>query len=107
MSGFSPSFVKGMSASGITKPTVPFCPQRDANLSPKLGIRTSRTRTFAMRCPSSLSVMKVLSTIPNCPFFGFLDISTNGLLGDLLYVPIMMVFSSTAVFSFINPYLSS
>ena len=103
MSGFNPSLVKGISASGTTRPIVPFCPALDANLSPRLGIRTSLTLTFAILSPSSLSVIKVLSTIPSCPFLGVLDISINGLLGDLLYVPIKIVLSVTGVFSLIKP----
>ena len=65
ISGRKPSRVYGISASGIIMPTVPFCPARDAILSPNEGIRVSRTRTFAMRSPSSPSVMNVLSTIPS------------------------------------------
>ena len=42
----------------------------DANLSPILGILSSRILTFARRVPSSLSVINVLSTKPSCPFFG-------------------------------------
>ena len=49
ISGFNPSFVKGISASGITSPTVPFWPHREANLSPILGILTSRILTLAIR----------------------------------------------------------
>ncbi len=70
ISGRTPSSVNGMSSSGITRPTVPFCPQRLQNLSPIAGILSSRILTFAKRNPSSSSVIKVLSTNPNCPFFG-------------------------------------
>ena len=75
MSGFIPSAVKGISASGITSPTVPFCPQRLQNLSPIAGTRSSLIRTLASLNPSSSSVINVLSTNPNCPFLGYTEAS--------------------------------
>ena len=75
ISGRIPSFVNGISCSGITKPTTPFCPARPAILSPMVGILSSRILTFAIRSPSSPSVRNALSTTPNCPFFVVLDMS--------------------------------
>ena len=108
-SGRTPSRVKGISFSGMTSPIVPFCPAREAILSPILGILISRTRTFAMRVPSSPSVMNVLSTIPTCPFFGVLDASCFALPGRELLTasPIKTVLSVISVFSFTNPYWSN
>ena len=65
ISGRIPSSVKGMSSSGITSPTVPFCPHLLQNLSPIAGILSSLIRTFAKRNPSSPSVIKLLSTYPS------------------------------------------
>ena len=64
-SGRMPSFVKGMSSSGIIKPSVPFCPALEAILSPMAGMRSSRMRIFAIRVPSSPSVINDLSTYPS------------------------------------------
>ena len=47
ISGRRPSFVNGMSHSGIILPTVPFCPCLELNLSPNTGFLNTRTRTFA------------------------------------------------------------
>ena len=62
ISGRMPSALNGISSSSIMSPMVPFCPQRLQNLSPITGVLSSRTRTFAIRKPSSPSVIKVLST---------------------------------------------
>ena len=62
ISGRIPSSVNGILSSGINKPIVPFCPQREQNLSPIPGIRSLRTLTFAKRNPCSPSVIKALST---------------------------------------------
>jgi len=105
-SGRNPSFVNGISDSGIISPPVPFCPARDAILSPWFGIRTSRIRTFAIRSPASPSVMNVLSTIPNCPFLGVFDASTIRP-SEFIDIPIKIVLSFTSVPSRINPYLSN
>jgi hypothetical protein len=64
-----------MSPSGIMRPIVPFCPQRDAILSPIAGNRSSRILTFAIRNPSSPSDINDLSTNPNCPFLVVLELS--------------------------------
>eukprot|EP00964_Phaeocystis_antarctica_P006427 scaffold3475_cov91-Phaeocystis_antarctica.AAC.2 len=47
-------------------PTVPFCPWRDANLSPICGMRTERTRTLTNLRPSWLVVSITWSTYPAC-----------------------------------------
>ena len=93
----------------MTNPIIPFCPAREAILSPKVGIRSSRTRIFAILLPSSPSVIKVLSTIPSCPFFGVFEPSVliSGLLEVELTHPINTVFSSNSVFSLTNPCLSN
>ena len=89
-------------------PIVPFCPDRLATLSPIPGVLTSRIRTFAIRLPSSPSVINVLSTIPNCPFLGILDKSKRVSLFNTLFEvnPIKMVLSFTGIFDFIIPKLS-
>ena len=76
-------------------PIVPFCPEREAILSPIAGIRISRTRTFAILWPSSPSVINVLSTIPNCPFFGTFELSfLNDNLGSTIDdIPINIILS--------------
>ena len=104
-SGRIPSAVNGISRSGITKPIVPFCPALDAILSPIFGIRSSRTRTLAIRVPISPSVINVLSTIPSCPFFGVFDASIflSGLAELDDTIPIKTVFSLISVFSLIIP----
>ena len=109
ISGRTPSRVNGISLSGITSPTVPFCPAREAILSPKLGILISRTRTLAIRVPVSPSVINVLSTVPKCPFFGIFDISERLLSWEelLLVIPISTVLSFNSVFSLTIPYLSN
>ena len=108
ISGFIPLSVKGISASGITSPIVPFCPHRLQNLSPMLGILSLRTLTFASLNPSSPSVIKVLSTYPNCPFFGKTDESTDvsGSARFVVTFPIRTFLSSRKVFSLISPYSS-
>ena len=45
-SGTMPSHVKGMSSWVYVMPTVPFCPCRDANLSPTCGVLMVRVRTL-------------------------------------------------------------
>ena len=108
MSGRIPSSVKGIFASGITRPIVPFCPHREQNLSPMLGILSFLTRTFAILNPSPLSVINVLSTYPSCPFLGNTDAS-NEFSGSSKFVvifPINTFLSSNNVFSLINPYSS-
>ena len=109
MSGFTPSSVNGILSSGMTSPTVPFCPQRLQNLSPIAGTRSSRIRTLAKRNPDSSSVINVLSTCPNCPFLGYTEESTTLSGSSILLVtlPITTVLSFISVFSAINPYLSS
>ena len=64
-SGRIPSAVNGISSSGITKPIVPFCPEREAILSPMAGKRSSRMRIFAILNPSSPSVKNALSINPS------------------------------------------
>ncbi len=64
MSGTMPSSVKGMSSCGTIIPITPFCPWREANLSPNSGMRWSLTLTFTSLLPSPDSVMKIASTIP-------------------------------------------
>ena len=97
-----------MSSSGIIIPIVPFCPAREHSLSPIAGMRSSRIRTFAMRFPSSPSVIKALSTNPSCPFLGALDESTKvpGFTSELVHLPITIFLSSSGVFSLIKPFLS-
>ena len=72
-------------------------------------MRISQTRTFAIRPPSSPSVIKDLSTIPICPFLGNLELSNLVLLFKTLFedIPIKTVLSSTVVFSLIIPHLSN
>ena len=72
------------------------------------GIRSSLTRTFAILNPSSPSVINVLSTYPNCPFFGNTEESseTSGLDRLVCILPINTFFSSNIVFSFIKPFSS-
>ena len=108
ISGRMPSSVKGIFSSGITNPTVPFWPQRLQNLSPIAGILSSRILTFARRNPSSSSVINVLSTNPNCPFFGYTDASMLifGFAKFVWTLPMTTFLSSISVFSFTKPYLS-
>ena len=54
--GRAPSAVKGMSSCRYVMPIVPFCPWREANLSPICGMRTERTRTLTNLRPSWLVV---------------------------------------------------
>ena len=105
ISGRIPSSVKGMSSSGITNPTVPFCPHLEQNLSPIIGSRSSRTRIFAMRNPSSPSVINDLSTNPCCPFFGNCEESMelSGFSRFVMTLPIKTVLSSNFEFSSIRP----
>ena len=112
MSGRTPSAVNGISHSRITIPTVPFCPERDASLSPNVGILCSNMRTFAIRRPSSSSVINTRSTIPNWPFFGTFDASLyteswtiplSGAATVDVTKPINTVLSSIRVPSFIIP----
>ena len=104
-SGRIPSAVKGISCSGIISPMVPFCPEREAILSPIAGIRSSLIRTFAILNPSSPVVKKDLSTKPNCPFLVFTDSSNQTSLfsrSEVIF-PITMILSFNGVFSFTNP----
>ena len=64
-SGLIPFSVNGILFSGIISPTVPFCPHLLQNLSPIAGILSSLILTFAIRNPSSPSVINDLSTNPN------------------------------------------
>ena len=110
-SGRTPSAVNGISFSGIMRPTVPFWPHRDANLSPMFGARSSRMRTLAMREGASgfaASVMYVLSTYPICPFFGRIDASTTlpAFLELVTTWPMRTLFSVTIVFSRMRPFVS-
>ena len=109
ISGRIPSSVNGISSSGIIKPTVPFCPHLEQNLSPMAGDRLSRIRILAKRKPSSPSVIKALSTKPCCPFLAKTDesIRISGFSGLVIALPITTVLSSMNVFSFIRPYLSN
>ena len=61
-SGLNPSSKNGISASGIIRPIVPFCPALEAILSPIAGILSSRNLTFATLNPSSPKVINDLST---------------------------------------------
>ena len=107
ISGRNPSRVKGISCSGIIIPMVPFCPERDAILSPIAGMRSSLILIFAMRVPSSPSVINALCTIPFCPFLVVSEQSINvSLSGTVVVIPIIMVSSVISVPSFTNPYLS-
>ena len=49
MSGTTPSAVNGMSSWRYVIPIVPFCPWREANLSPIWGMRTFLTLTLVKR----------------------------------------------------------
>ena len=53
-----------MSSCGTTSPQTPFCPCREANLSPISGVLMSRTLTLYIFPPSTFSVMKTASTVP-------------------------------------------
>jgi len=63
-SGTVPSSENGRSSCGTIKPMTPFCPCRDANLSPSSGTLWSRTRTFTSWLPSPDIVMNIPSTVP-------------------------------------------
>ena len=65
ISGRMPSLLNGISDSGTSKPTVPFCPHLLQNLSPMLGIRSCLHLTLAILNPCSPSVIKALSTNPS------------------------------------------
>jgi len=66
-SGTTPSSVNGISSCGARWPTTPFCPCREANLSPNSGMRWSRTDTFDSFEPSSPSIRVTVSTTPDSP----------------------------------------
>ena len=104
-SGLIPSSVKGISSSGIMRPKVPFCPAREAILSPIAGRRSSRTLTLATLNPSSPSVIKDLSTYPSCPFLGLTEssVQTSFVVKLELIFPIKIVLSLSSVFSFTKP----
>ena len=53
MSGQMPWSLNGMSSCATTRPTTPFCPWRDENLSPSSGRRVERMRSL-IRCVSFL-----------------------------------------------------
>src|SRR5213592_747606 len=74
-SGMMPCAVKGMSSCGAIRPMTPFCPCREANLSPSSGTRRSRTFTFASFEPFSLSVSMTESTHPLSPCRTVTDVS--------------------------------
>ena len=105
-SGLTPSAVNGISSSGIMRPIVPFCPAREAILSPIAGTRSSRILILAILNPSSPSLIKALSTIPNCPFLVVFDLSMYEPFCSVFVVtsPIKTTRSSIGVFSFTNPY---
>src|SRR5437667_3825668 len=63
-SGTTPSTVKGMSSWGTRSPMTPFCPWREANLSPSSGTRRSLTFTLPSLLPSMDSVTKTWSIVP-------------------------------------------
>ena len=108
-SGRNPLRVNGISASLITIPIVPFCPERDAILSPIAGKRSSRIRTFAILVPSSPSVINVLSTVPSCPFFVVFEQSYGSEPASSvpLIHPMSTTFSSISVPSLTNPFSSN
>src|SRR5437899_3030411 len=74
-SGMMPCAVKGMSSWGAMSPMTPFCPWREANLSPSSGMRRSRTLTFASFEPFSLSVNMTESTHPLSPWRTVTEVS--------------------------------
>ena len=98
-----------MFSSGITRPTVPFCPHLEQNLSPTPGIRSSLTLTFASLNPSSPSVINDLSTYPICPFLGTTESSFEIPGSDrfIVILPMRIFLSSNKVFSLIIPYSSN
>ncbi len=63
-SGTTPDSVNGISSWGTIRPTTPFWPWREANLSPNSGIRWSRLLTLARRLPLEDSVRMTISTTP-------------------------------------------
>ena len=63
-SGTIPDSVNGISSSGTIKPTTPFCPCLEANLSPSSGILKSLTLTFTNLDPLSDCINRTVSTIP-------------------------------------------
>src|SRR5205807_4278472 len=63
-SGTTPSTVKGMSSWGTRSPMTPFCPWREANLSPSSGLRKSLPSTLIILFLSLDSVRHVLSMLP-------------------------------------------
>ncbi len=75
MSGTTPSGVKGISSCGTIIPMTPFCPWREANLSPSSGMRWSRTLTFTSLLPSPVSVIKMSSTTPVSAGLTSIDVS--------------------------------
>ncbi len=104
-SGRVPSSAYGISDSGIINPIVPFCPAREAILSPIAGILSSRNLTFATLNPSSPRVMNDLSTYPSCPFLGLTESSIQTSLFCTLefILPIKIILSFNSVFSFTRP----
>ena len=48
MSGVIPCWLKGRFTPSVMRPTTPFCPWRDENLSPYSGMRTSRVITLML-----------------------------------------------------------
>ena len=108
-SGRTPSAVKGISSSGITRPTVPFCPHRLHTLSPISGIRTCLTRTLAVRKPSPPRVINALSTTPFAPFLVPIDESIMTAGSSILVVasPMTTVFSLITSPSLMTPFSPS
>ena len=105
ISGFSPDSVKGIFSSGISNPIVPFWPHLEQNLSPMEGILSSRIRIFARRLPFSSLEIKVLSTIPSCPFFVLTDWSKY-LVPSVDTFPNIIILSCITVSVLITPSLS-
>ncbi len=74
-SGTRPSSVNGMSSWATRRPTTPFWPCLDANLSPSSGTRSSLTLTLTSLEPFSLSVSITASTYPLSPGLTVTDVS--------------------------------
>ena len=61
MSGVMPWSVKGMSVCGAMRPTTPFWPWREENLSPTSGRRVWRVRTLMILWSESMTLTRTLS----------------------------------------------
>ena len=57
-----PMSLNGRSTWGTIKPHTPFCPWRDANLSPSSGRRTWRVIILIRNCSFSFDDIRTLST---------------------------------------------